>query len=77
MLTKLELAMATRCVLGPIGMIFTPCRDGRGHCREEWADERACASGATALLVATLCFDEGRAVYDHRESGGGLVPPEY
>jgi N-carbamoyl-L-amino-acid hydrolase len=44
--------------LGPIGMIFTPCRDGRSHCPEEWADERACADGATALLGATLRLDE-------------------
>lgn len=47
--------------LGPIGMIFTPCRDGRSHCPEEWADERDCANGATALLVATLRLD-GEAI---------------
>jgi N-carbamoyl-L-amino-acid hydrolase len=45
--------------LGPIGMIFTPCRDGRSHCPEEWADDEACANGATALLGATLRSDEG------------------
>jgi N-carbamoyl-L-amino-acid hydrolase len=44
--------------LGPIGMIFTPCREGRSHCPEEWADERACANGAAALLAAVLRFDE-------------------
>jgi N-carbamoyl-L-amino-acid hydrolase len=42
---------------GPIGMIFTPCLEGRSHTPVEWADAEACAKGANTLLSAILAID--------------------
>ncbi len=44
--------------LGPAGMIFVPCRDGRSHTPEEWVDEVGCARGAQVLLGALLELDK-------------------
>ena len=35
--------------LAPMGMIFVPCREGRSHAPEEWADPADCANGARVL----------------------------
>ena len=39
--------------LGPIGMIFVPCRGGRSHCPEESIEPRQAADGA-GLLYETI-----------------------
>ncbi len=43
--------------LCPVGMIFIPCRDGRSHTPEEWAEKRHLELGTLALLgsVVDLC----------------------
>ena len=42
---------------GPIGMIFIPCRDGRSHCAEEWAELAQVADGARVLYETILRLD--------------------
>jgi N-carbamoyl-L-amino-acid hydrolase len=43
--------------LGPIGMLFIPCRDGRSHCPEEWAEPTHLAAGTRVLLEWLLRLD--------------------
>ena len=43
--------MARLC---PIGLLFIPCRDGRSHCPEEWADVGHLATGTRVLLELLL-----------------------
>lgn len=43
----------------PASMVFVPCREGRSHCPEEWAEPEAVAAGAAAILQAVLRFDAG------------------
>ena len=38
----------------PAAMIFTPCRAGKSHAPEEWADREALAAGA-AVMFETVC----------------------
>ncbi|HYG42645.1 MAG TPA: Zn-dependent hydrolase [Bordetella sp.] len=45
---------AYMAALGPMGMIFVPCRDGRSHCPEEWLEPDQLAHGAQ-VLYRTLC----------------------
>lgn len=42
---------------GPIGMIFIPCRGGRSHCAEEWAEPAQVADGARVLYETILRLD--------------------
>jgi beta-ureidopropionase / N-carbamoyl-L-amino-acid hydrolase len=35
--------------IGPIGMIFIPCLDGRSHCPEEWIEPEQLLAGARVL----------------------------
>jgi N-carbamoyl-L-amino-acid hydrolase len=35
-------------------MIFTPCRAGKSHAPEEWAEREALAAGA-AVMFETVC----------------------
>lgn len=42
---------------GPIGMIFLPCKDGRSHTPEEWADPKDCALAAQVMLDTILALD--------------------
>ena len=42
---------------GPVGMIFTSCKDGRSHTPVEWADPEVCAKGARTLLSAIERLD--------------------
>jgi N-carbamoyl-L-amino-acid hydrolase len=46
--------MARLC---PIGLLFIPCRDGRSHCPEEWAEAGHLATGTRVLLELVLRFD--------------------
>jgi N-carbamoyl-L-amino-acid hydrolase len=38
-------------------MIFIPCRDGRSHAPEEWAENEDIALGAAVLLEAVQALD--------------------
>jgi N-carbamoyl-L-amino-acid hydrolase len=41
----------------PAAMVFVPCRDGRSHAPEEWAEPDAIAAGAATIYEAVLRFD--------------------
>ncbi len=43
--------------IGPSGMIFIPCLNGRSHCPEEWVEPEQLATGAQVLLDAILALD--------------------
>jgi N-carbamoyl-L-amino-acid hydrolase len=43
--------------LGPVGLLFVACRDGRSHCPEEWAEPAHLAAGARVLLEWVLRLD--------------------
>ena len=43
--------------IAPMGMIFVPCRDGRSHTPEEWAEPADCARGAQVLAETLLILD--------------------
>lgn len=43
--------------LAPMGMIFIPCRDGRSHSAEEWAEPAHMAAGAEVLHRSVLHLD--------------------
>ncbi|KMY50421.1 M20 family metallo-hydrolase [Peribacillus loiseleuriae] len=45
-------------LLAPVGMIFIPCKDGRSHCPEEWAEKEDLYLGANAMLNAVLEFSK-------------------
>ncbi len=45
-------------LLAPVGMVFIPCKDGRSHCPEEWAEKEDLYLGAKALLNAVLAFSK-------------------
>ena len=47
--------------IAPIGMIFVPCRDGRSHAPEEWAELSDCANGARVLAETLLLLDKSLA----------------
>ncbi len=44
--------------VGPAAMIFIPCRDGRSHFADEWAEPLHLRQGASVLLEAILRCDE-------------------
>lgn len=43
--------------IAPAAMIFVPCKDGRSHCPEEWAETDDIALGAEVMAEAVLAFD--------------------
>jgi N-carbamoyl-L-amino-acid hydrolase len=47
--------------IAPMGMIFVPCRDGRSHAPEEWAEPSDCANGARVLAETLILLDESLA----------------
>lgn len=47
--------------IAPASMIFVPCRDGRSHCPEEWADTDDIALGAEVMAEAVIAFDDTTA----------------
>ena len=47
--------------LCPIGLLFIPCRDGRSHCPEEWAEVEHLAAGTRVLLELLLGLDRDLA----------------
>lgn len=53
--------------VAPAAMVFVPCREGRSHAPDEWAEPAAIAAGAVALLEAVQRLD---ALPMARQSGG-------
>jgi N-carbamoyl-L-amino-acid hydrolase len=47
--------------IAPMGMIFVPCRDGRSHAPEEWAEPDDCANGASVLAETLILLDRSLA----------------
>jgi len=50
-----DAAMLSR--VAPMAMIFTPCREGRSHCAEEWAEPEQLAAGAAVMFESVLRID--------------------
>ena len=46
--------------IAPAAMLFIPCRDGKSHAPEEWAEPDALATGTAVIAEAVLRFDCGR-----------------
>src|SRR5690606_36614509 len=44
--------------LGPMGMVFVPCRGGRCHCPEEWLEPAQLLDGTRVLAHALLALHE-------------------
>ncbi|MGA7804527.1 M20/M25/M40 family metallo-hydrolase, partial [Bradyrhizobium sp.] len=44
--------------LGPSAMVFVPCRAGKSHTPEEWADREAIAAGAAMIYQALREIDQ-------------------
>jgi N-carbamoyl-L-amino-acid hydrolase len=44
--------------IAPMGMIFVPCREGRSHSPEEWAEPGDCANGAGVLAETLILLDK-------------------
>lgn len=47
--------------IAPAAMVFVPCRDGRSHAPEEWAEAQDLAAGAAVIHEAVLRFDAAAA----------------
>ncbi len=47
--------------IAPMGMIFVPCREGRSHAPEEWAEPGDCANGAHVLAETLILLDRSLA----------------
>jgi len=47
--------------IAPMGMIFVPCREGRSHTPEEWAEPGDCANGARVLAETLILLDRSLA----------------
>jgi beta-ureidopropionase / N-carbamoyl-L-amino-acid hydrolase len=47
--------------IAPMGMIFVPCREGRSHAPEEWAEPGDCANGAHVLAETLILLDKSLA----------------
>jgi N-carbamoyl-L-amino-acid hydrolase len=48
---------AYMAALGPIGMIFIPCLNGRSHCPEEWIEPQQLLDGARVLYQTVQTLD--------------------
>ncbi|MGO8624720.1 Zn-dependent hydrolase, partial [Rhizobium ruizarguesonis] len=57
----------TACIakVAPAAMIFVPCREGRSHSAEEWAENDDIALGAAVLFEAVREVD---ASLDHERT---------
>ena len=51
--------MAFLSQVAPVAMIFIPCKDGRSHTPDEWADSSALQRGTDVLLHTLLQVDRG------------------
>jgi N-carbamoyl-L-amino-acid hydrolase len=45
----------------PSAMVFVPCRDGKSHAPEEWAERDAIAAGAAVMLRTVKTLDRSLA----------------
>ena len=43
--------------LAPMAMVFIPCREGKSHCPEEWAEKEHLRDGADTILRAVIKLD--------------------
>ena len=43
--------------LGPMGMVFIPCKGGRSHCPEEWIEPQQLVDGTRVLAETFLLLD--------------------
>lgn len=43
--------------IAPVGMIFTPCLNGRSHCMEEWLDPEQATNGTEVLAETMIRLD--------------------
>lgn len=43
--------------IAPAAMVFIPCKEGKSHAPEEWAEPEAIAAGAAVILEAVRKFD--------------------
>lgn len=46
--------------IAPAAMLFIPCRDGKSHAPEEWAEPDALAAGTAVIAEAVLRFDRSK-----------------
>jgi N-carbamoyl-L-amino-acid hydrolase len=46
--------------IAPAAMLFIPCRDGKSHSPEEWAEPDALAAGTAVIAEAVLRFDRSK-----------------
>ena len=53
----------------PSAMVFVPCRKGKSHAPDEWADRQAIAAGAAVMLQAVRTLDR-RSPHDARAAQG-------
>lgn len=44
--------------VGPVGMVFVPCLEGRSHCPEEWIEIEQAAAGARVLAGTIVELDQ-------------------
>jgi beta-ureidopropionase / N-carbamoyl-L-amino-acid hydrolase len=44
--------------IAPAAMVFVPCRAGKSHAPEEWADREALAAGAAVIYLAVRKLDQ-------------------
>lgn len=44
--------------IAPSAMVFVPCRKGKSHAPEEWADREAIAAGAAVIYQAVRALDQ-------------------
>jgi len=44
--------------IAPSAMVFVPCRKGKSHAPEEWADREAIAAGAAVIYQAVKALDQ-------------------
>ena len=54
--------------IAPVAMVFVPCRGGKSHAPEEWAERNAIAAGATTIMEAVRCFDAGTQRVPHQDT---------
>jgi N-carbamoyl-L-amino-acid hydrolase len=47
--------------IAPSAMVFVPCRAGKSHAPEEWADREAIAAGAAVIYQAVRDLDQSPA----------------
>jgi N-carbamoyl-L-amino-acid hydrolase len=43
--------------VAPAAMVFVPCKKGKSHAAEEWAEPEALAAGASTVAEAVMRLD--------------------